>query len=32
MGKACTVLGNKRDVEIFNYKFIKGENIISKLK
>ena len=32
MGETCATLGNKRDTEIFNYEFIKGENVIWKLK
>ena len=32
MGETYTILGNKRDVEIFNYEFVKGEDVIWKLK
>ena len=32
MGKTCAILGNKRDIEILNYKFVKGKDIIWKLK
>ena len=32
MGKTCAILGNKQDIKIFNYEFIKGENIIWKPK
>ena len=32
MGKTCATLGNKRNAKILNYEFIKGEDIIWKLK
>ena len=32
MGKTCATLGNKRDIKILNYKLVKGEDIIWKLK
>ena len=28
MGETCATLGNKRDIKILNYEFVKGENII----
>ena len=32
MGKTCATLDNKRDIKIFNYKLVKGENVTWKLK
>ena len=32
MGKACATLVNKQDAKILNYKLVKGEDIIWKLK
>ena len=32
MGETCATLGNKRDIEILNYEFIKGEDVIWKPK
>ena len=32
MGETYTILGNKWDIKIFNYEFIKGKNITWKLK
>ena len=32
MGKTYTILGNKRNTEIFNYEFIKSKNVIWKPK
>ena len=28
MGETCATLGNKRDIKVFNYKLINGEDII----
>ena len=32
MGETYAILGNKRDVEILNYKPVKGEDVTWKLK
>ena len=32
MGETCVILGNKRDIKIFNYEFVKGKDITWKLK
>ena len=32
MGETYAILGNKRDIEILNYEFVKGKNVTWKLK
>ena len=32
MGETCAILGNKRDAEILNYEFVKGEDVTWKPK
>ena len=32
MGETYTILGNKRDTEVLNFKFIQGEDVTWKLK
>ena len=32
MGETCAILGNKRDIKVFNYELVKGKNVIWTLK